>query len=150
MIITNIKDIKRYKGISSAMAKAIEYIESGDYKKLPQDKTKYPIYENEVEALRMSYETKVDAKWEAHITWIDIQMILDGEEKMLFAPIYDLKKSGEYLSDKDFQEYEGEKTQEIIARSGDCIIFFPEDGHKPSVQVSGASVVDKVVLKVKA
>ncbi len=149
MIITNLQDAKRYKSLSQAMSKAIDYVESGEWKNLPQDKKKYVVHEGEVAAMRMLFEPKEDAKWEAHRDWTDIQMIVSGQEKMLFAPIYDLDEKGEYLSEKDFQEYEGEKKQEIIANAGDLIIFFPEDGYKPGL-IASSSEVDKVVIKVLA
>ena len=150
MILTNLEDVARYKNISDAIGKAIDYIESGEWKKLPKDKKRYVIHENKVEAMRMSYEPKEDNAWENHIEWIDIQMIVSGEEKMLFAPIYNLEKDGEYLIEKDFQKWNGNLSQTFIAKEGDLLFFFPEDGHKPGVKTENSSTVDKVVVKVKA
>lgn len=149
MILTNLEDVVRYRNISDAIDKAIDYIKSGEWKNLPQDKKRYVVCENKVEAMRMSYEPKEDNAWENHNEWIDIQIIVSGEEKMLFAPIYNLKKDGEYLSEKDFQKWNGNLDQTFIAREGDLLFFFPEDGHKPGLKTENSSIVDKVVVKVK-
>lgn len=149
MIVTNAKDIWRYKGISEPMKKAIEFIESGEYKNTPQDKTRRPVVEGEVEVIRMGYEPKPEPGWEAHEGWIDIQIILEGEEKMLYAPLYRMTKEGEYDAKKDLQKLSGNATVEIIAKAGDFIIFFPEDGHAPNVASDNLTTVDKVVVKVK-
>ncbi len=149
MIITNANDIWRYKGISEAMKKAIEYIESGEYKNIPQDKTRRPVVEGEVEVIRMGYEPKTEPGWEAHENWIDIQIMLEGEEKMLYAPLAKMTKEGDYDAKKDFQKLSGEPTVELSAKAGDFIIFFPEDGHAPNVANKNSTTVDKVVVKVR-
>lgn len=152
MIISNIKDASRYMAISPAMKKAIEYIQSGSWKKLPADKKRYPIYEGEVEAVRMVYETSSEGKWESHQTWTDIQMLVSGEEKMLFAPASSLKKEGGYISEKDFQGYntESKAAQSITAAPEQLIFFFPEDAHQPNLSLTQKEQVDKVVVKVIA
>jgi len=149
MIVTNIKDVNRYKTLSPEIAKAIEYIQSNKWKDLPTDKKRYPIYPNEVEAMRMTYEASEDGTWESHENWIDIQMIISGEEIMRFAPTNTLKKEGEFLKEKDYQKWSGVSTQELLVNQDELIFFFPEDGHIPNIRSIYMGSIDKVVIKVK-
>ena len=148
MIVTNIKDAGRYKSISPAMEKAVNYIQSGAWSNIPSDKVRYPIHEGEVEVMRIIYDPSEESVWENHRNWTDIQMLVSGEEKMLFAPTSDLKVEGEYLVEKDFQKLSGESCQSLIVTPGQLIFFFPEDGHKPGLATERKGTVDKIVFKV--
>lgn len=149
MIVSNIQDVNRYRKISPAISKAIDYIQSGKWKNLPIDKKRYPIHEGEVEAMRLSYEPSEQGTWESHQDWIDIQMLVSGEEIIKFAPIYSLEKDGDFLMEKDFQKWLGSEIQTLVMKPEQLAFFFPEDGHMPNLCSTKQCIVDKVVIKVK-
>jgi biofilm protein TabA len=98
------------------------------------------------------YKTKeaIDAKFEAHRKYIDIQYVIKGTEMIGVAPLaskdsitqpYDEKKDVEFLKFSNETFYQ--------ATPGNFFIFFPEDGHMPSVKTDSISSVMKLVVKIK-
>ena len=114
---------------------------------------KYPLGEG-VSAAVSEYESKTleAAKFEAHRRFIDVQIILSGEEIIGVMPTEKMKLGdciGEYNEDKDVEFYRncGEYESHVL-RAGDFLILYPEDGHMPGLRVSGPVTVKKIVLKV--
>jgi biofilm protein TabA len=98
------------------------------------------------------YKTKeaIDAKFEAHRKYIDIQYVIKGTEMIGVAPLasndsitqpYDEKKDVEFLKFSNETFYQ--------ATPGNFFIFFPEDGHMPSVKTDSISSVKKLVVKIR-
>ncbi|MGL4388510.1 MAG: YhcH/YjgK/YiaL family protein [Brevinema sp.] len=79
------------------------------------------------------YESKEYASWEAHEKYIDIQILISGEEMILLADRSHLKATTAYDSEKDWIEFEGEARTSSIFSTGDVGIFFPRDAHKPGL-----------------
>ncbi|MGL4367290.1 MAG: YhcH/YjgK/YiaL family protein [Brevinemataceae bacterium] len=89
-------------------------------------------------------------RWESHQKYIDIQLILEGEEAIDTLDIKYLNIAETYNPDKDVIFYE-ETTgaSRIVLRKGDFAVFFPEDGHKPAlIGPSGNSNVKKCLFKI--
>ena len=87
-------------------------------------------------------------KWESHNKFVDIQVMIEGEEKMGFAPLETMKVTEQYNEDKDVQILEGTGDY-VTARPGSFTMFFPHDAHQPGIAIGQACKVKKVVLKVK-
>lgn len=149
MICENIKQAKDYSSINKNFIKAFEFLKKQNLKELAIGK--YEIEGDEIFALIQEYTTQSpnDKKWESHEKYIDIQMMIDGEETMGYVPIDCLKISEDLRPEQDLIFYdETEKGAYIKFNSGDYAIFFPEDGHKPGCTLSDCSYVKKVVVKV--
>ena len=84
------------------------------------------------------------AKFESHKRFIDIQYILDGEEDMEVADIDTLTLTDEYDEQGDYMLYEGRGAL-LHFKKGDFAVYFPEDGHMPSI---GDGRTKKVVIKI--
>ena len=84
------------------------------------------------------------AKFESHKRFIDIQYILDGEEDMEVADISTLTLSDEYDEEADYMLHTGEGAL-ISFKPGDFAVYFPTDGHKPSL---GVGRTRKIVVKI--
>ena len=78
---------------------------------------------------------------------LDIQLILVGEELIGYAPIRSLSPIGEYDASKDKILLEG-KAELHRLRESMFGIYFPEDGHMPSID-NVKTKVKKAVLKIK-
>lgn len=104
-------------------------------------------------AMLQEYITRPEdsGRWEAHKKYIDIQYVLSGEERTGYANIESLGKLQEANREKDFYFYESaESIDWLTVRAGEFVIFFPADGHMPSLNVSGeGKTVKKVVFKVE-
>ena len=90
-----------------------------------------------------------DGFFESHRKYIDVQVIVAGEELMEVQDISRLVVSEPYLAERDLIKYaDSADTAVLKMRAGDVAIFFPEDGHMPSLRWRTADLVRKTVVKV--
>ena len=98
------------------------------------------------------YETKTrsDGFFESHRKYIDVQVIVEGEELMELIDISRIKARDAYDPERDFSGYEDATgASRLTALAGDAAIFYPEDVHMPSLRLgANAAVVRKAVVKV--
>jgi biofilm protein TabA len=103
-------------------------------------------------AIEQVYQTKLRAEgfFESHRKYIDVQVIVEGSELMEVEDISRLGVDEPYLEERDLIKYGyTSSASELIMRSGDVALFFPVDGHMPSLQLDGRSgLVRKTVVKV--
>jgi YhcH/YjgK/YiaL family protein len=147
MIIDQIKNISKYKILSDNFAQAFSFIKETDLGSLIPGK--YIIQEEKIFALISEYETKdpQEINWEAHKKYIDIQIMIEGEERMGFNWIDYLTLVKEYNSEKDIMFFEGEG-EYVTLKKGHFIILFPYDAHKPGQLIDRKMNVKKIVIKV--
>lgn len=89
--------------------------------------------------------------FEAHRKFIDVQVIVEGIELMEVEDISRLTVTMDYDAERDFGKFalDGPNAAKLILRAGDAALFFPSDGHMPSLRVAGApTLVRKTVVKV--
>jgi biofilm protein TabA len=90
-----------------------------------------------------------DGFFESHRKYIDVQVIVAGEELMEVQDISRLVVSEPYSAERDFIKYaDSADTSVLRMRAGDVAVFFPEDGHMPSLRWRNADLVRKTVVKV--
>ena len=100
-----------------------------------------------------SYETRSlhDSKVEIHREYIDIQVIIRGQEVIFYNDISTLKKDGKFNAQKDFGLFERNMKTAIPLpmTSGVFAMFFPEEGHMPGVNFTEITEpVRKIVIKI--
>lgn len=98
----------------------------------------------------IEYETtgEKDKPFESHRKYVDVQMLLDGEEIMQVIDISRIKKNCNYDKDKDIVLYTASNiATSTILRPGSIMILYPRDAHR-SMLFKGRVVVKKVVGKV--
>jgi len=116
---------------------------------------KYEIEGKRLYAMVQRYDTAPEeAKaWEAHRVYADIQYIVAGREKILYAPVEELQSTAPYNEAKDVEKYTNEGVKNVsssVVPAGFFAIYLPQDGHKPGVMAGqGAEPVVKVVIKVQ-
>lgn len=98
------------------------------------------------------YESKLraDGFFESHRTYIDVQVVIEGEELMEVADASRMTVRQPYNSDRDLIVYE-DSTDTSLLRvfAGQAALFFPVDVHMPSLRIRSAPVlVRKAVVKV--
>lgn len=100
-----------------------------------------------------SYETKARdaAKLETHRKYVDIQVMISGEESHEVFPKNELTVSEPYNPERDAEFYRIPETfrTRVNLHSGDFAVYFPEDGHMPCL-MSGSrpEKIKKVVVKI--
>lgn len=102
-------------------------------------------------ALEQCYESRVryDA-FESHRNYIDIQVLVVGEELMEIADISKLPVTKPYDADRDVIIYGDYRLTSVLRLAvGDGAVFFPKDAHMPNLRVGADPVfVRKTVVKV--
>ena len=125
--------------------KAIEYIKNTNFNNMPDGKINL---DNGIWANLQTYYTKEDALFEAHRKYIDIQFMLSGQEKISVCEYSACKSSIPYDEDKDIEFLTTETFDDIEMHTGDFLILYPNDAHKPSINFNGQHHVRKLVVKV--
>lgn len=144
MIIDEIENISLYEQIPDY---AVEFI-----KNLTSDAlcSKYKLNENDYVNIE-TYNTKpvTQGKFETHNDYIDIQLLLDGTEKIYLNNRQTLKILTPYNSEKDITFYSDDiSTSDYVTLNGkNFIMLYPHEAHAP--QIGDGKNVKKVVVKLK-
>ena len=98
------------------------------------------------------YETKTQDKCqlESHRRYIDIQIIVSGQEMMDIVDVSRLTPRTEYDSQGDIIYWNAPKRMaRTTLAQGDCIILYPENAHRGAIAKDASSRVIKIVGKIK-
>lgn len=148
MIYDHIRNIENYMGISPALDVGLTFIAHAD-KSLPEGMTNIT---DGVKAIVSECQSKEVNKngFEAHRRFIDIQMPLQGSERVAYLPLTELNETKPYSKDNDIAFYSSDvKPLELTIGNGFFAVFFPQDGHQPQLCVNQPETIKKLVLKVK-
>jgi YhcH/YjgK/YiaL family protein len=148
MILDQLESLGCYRGISENLDTAIDYLLTADLKKLANGS--HQVDGERVLANVMTYETKrsEEGKFEAHRKYIDIQVVLEGEERCCCAPLSLTTELAHFDADKDVVFLVGPRQTSMQLNPDNFAIFFPQDAHMPSLNMDEACKVHKVVMKV--
>lgn len=97
------------------------------------------------------YEPKLidKCKFEAHKKYIDIQMIVCGEEEIHLTDIKNLKVSEKYDENRDIMFFENSEKyiDKIKLVPNKFVLIYPHEAHKPQIKTT-ANFVKKIVVKI--
>jgi len=103
-------------------------------------------------ALEQAYVAKprAEGRWEAHRVYIDVQVIVTGEELMEVTDVSRLAVAEDNTPAKDILFFEQNLDGSVLRmRAGELAVFYPVDAHKPSLAAGEpAALVRKTVVKV--
>lgn len=149
MIFDNLKNIGLYLGVNKNLDTAIKFLEKGDFSfegKFELDGTNVFMFKDE-------YTTKLpeDTAWESHDNYMDIQLVLQGEEVIGMTSREDSVTSVPYDGEKDLEFYTSDSGKEKfpVLTDGDFLVIFPHEVHCPKMMSKEQSPVKKMVVKVK-
>ena len=136
--------------ISKRVNEALEYLEGlnvtgadAGKKVIVNDNFFYSVH---------SYETKSadECKLESHREYIDIQLMIDGEESMEVVDTSKLTIKENYDEKKDVMFWNiPRRMAKITLRAGDYIVLYPENAHRGAATIKKITHVLKIVGKVK-
>jgi biofilm protein TabA len=147
MIIDTLENAGKYTSLHPRFAQAFEYLKSIDLNTIEPGK-----FEIDGKDLHASVSAKegvqaADAKFEAHNSYIDIQVCISGKEAMGWKPRAKcVEPKGEFNTEKDVIFYNDQPDMYFTLTDGQFVIFYPEDVHAPMI---GEGVIKKLVVKVK-
>jgi YhcH/YjgK/YiaL family protein len=130
--------------------KAFKFLKDNDLAKL--ENKRYDLDGDNLFVNVSEYKTKepIDAKFEAHRKYIDIQYVIAGSEMIGVAPLASrdsITQPYNETKDVEFSKFSNETFYE--ANPGNFFVFFPDDGHAPSVKTDSISHVKKLVVKIR-
>lgn len=144
MIFDSLKHIENYKGLGDVYD-ALAFLAKTDFSAM--ELGKYVINEN-IYYMIQEYETKQKTVSEAHEKYIDIQLLVSGNEVIGVAPIECEKQLVEANPEKDIWKYTCE-TEPIALAENDFMVLYPSDIHMPGATLGESVKCRKVVVKVK-
>jgi len=151
MILDYLTHCADYAALHPLFPVAFEYLKNFD-PNTPDGK--YEIDGKRLYAAVQRYDTAPEETktWEAHRVYADIQFIVAGREKILYAPVKELQSATPYNQAKDVEKYSGENVRNAAATivpAGFFAVYLPQDGHKPGCMVDQPEPIVKVVIKVQ-
>lgn len=146
MIFSSLSQSFRYAALHPLFRRAFDYIRDTDLHGLAPGR--YPLEGDDLIVIveQAPGKAREAAKLEAHRRYIDIQLVLEGDEAMGWKPLADcLNPVDEHSAEKDIRFFHDAPASWITVPPGHFCIFFPEDAHAPLV---GEGVIRKVIFKV--
>ena len=93
-----------------------------------------------------------ERRQELHGKYLDIQIVLAGQEKMVFSNLAAPQGRAEWLEGKDIAflplTQQGLEEKSFIMNAGDFVVFYPGELHKPMCAVGENAPVKKAVVKI--
>lgn len=91
---------------------------------------------------------RAQAPLEAHRRYIDLQLVLSGEEAMGWRSLGQCRQPcGDHDAARDIRFFDDAPAAWIDVPPGHFCIFFPEDAHAP---LAGSGPIHKVIFKIAA
>ena len=147
MIFGNIENLNEYSFLEAKLAKCFAYAKEHDLKNF--EKGSHTIDGERFFVNIVEYETTTPENrfWEAHKKYLDVHLMLNGEEQidLNFLQNMDVKA---FVEKDDFVPMDGEKNSSVILRNGDFLICYPQDGHRTAVRVQESQKIKKAIFKV--
>ncbi len=147
MLIGNIHHLQSW--LPDALRQAIEHVKAHVNEATPLGK--HDIDGNNLFYLisEDSTEPQAERRAEYHASYLDIQIVLRGQEGMTFSTLPAGEPQTDWLADKDIAFLaDGAQEKTVILNEGDFVVFYPGEVHKPLCAVGAPAKVRKAVVKV--
>ena len=146
MIIDHISNAGHYAALGPRFKQAFDFLRTTDLNALEQGR--YPLAGDALFALVQNYNTKAPSEgfWEAHRRYIDLQFVLQGTERIGYAPLHRMKLES-HDEQRDLSVLHGEG--DFLTLTDGCfMLLWPEDTHMPGLQTDRSGPVRKIVFKI--
>ncbi len=148
MIFDAVIHAQKYRGISPQLDIALELMQQADFFHAPpgREEVRDGVY---YIVMDCNLVPQAEAVWERHENYIDIQWVLNGQERIDVSPIghvaqwkaYDPARDAAFSSDPA-------KGTPLDMNQSMFAIFFPQDAHRCCIATTDAASVRKVVIKI--
>jgi YhcH/YjgK/YiaL family protein len=143
-----LKDWKATPGIRG-LERAFEYLAGTDLSALPLGRTSIDGDDLFVTVSEAETKPPDQVRFEAHRRYIDIQLVLRGQESIGVAPASSLTTVEPYDPARDIAFFAvPPESRTVELREGEFVVFEPGDGHRPSLHLDGPHVSRKAVVKI--
>lgn len=147
MIIDSLKNSSKIEGLNPYFKRVFDYVKTHDLTSAEPGRIVIDGDNAYINVVQVKGKEKTDAVIETHNQYIDVQILLKGEESFAWKSRACLKKEkGEYSVSDDISFYSDEAKLYFTLSVGEFTIFFPEDGHAPCI---GEGEIKKLIAKVR-
>lgn len=150
MIIDRLENKNSYYCVHPLIEEAFRFIDK--CVEVPKAPGRYEIKGVDLYAMVQEYTPSAleTPRFETHDRYIDIQCMIAGSEYQRYAPKNKLKKTVPYDAEADiaFYAYDGNGS-DLKLDTGCFVIYFPQDGHMPSVPDGIAGRCQRIIIKIK-
>ena len=147
MILDQLERLSQYRSLHKHIDKVVTFCENTDLAALAEGR--HDIEGDEVFAIAMTLPLRKlsEAKLETHRAYIDIQVVLKGNESMGYQALSSLNSSEGYAQDTDLEFWNDQCDNVLHVPEQSFALFFPADAHLPLI---GEGEVQKIVFKLRA
>lgn len=146
MIFSTLSQSDRYAALHPQFPRVFEFMRTTDLLALAPGR--YPIAGEQLFVIveHVAGRSREAAKLECHRRYIDIQLVLEGNEQMGWKPLADcFNPVSDFSTEKDIRFFLDAPASWIATPPDHFCIFFPEDAHAPLVS---AGSIRKVIFKI--
>ena len=147
MVTDRLANAGLYRPLSPGIAAALEYVTQTDLTGMPDGR--HNINGDALFVLVQRYRSKTieQGRWESHRKYIDLQVVVTGEERIGYISS-DLLTAEPYDAEKDLIWLSGAGGQWIHMPAGHFMIMWPGDAHMPGISAAKPADVLKAVVKI--
>lgn len=145
MIVGNIHHLQ--SGLPASLREAIEHVKAH-----VTDAT--PLGKHDIDGNNLFYlisedttEPMADRRAEYHARYLDIQIVLKGQEGMTFSVLLPARRISTGWRRKTSLSWRRGAGKTVILSEGDFVVFYPGEVHKPLCAVGTPAKVRKAVVK---
>jgi biofilm protein TabA len=150
MIVDRNENAQLYVPLNRGFEKAFAVLQNPAIAQKPDGR--YTIDGDDAYYIVQRYVTRPadQRRVESHRKYIDIQVLLAGEEMLGYTPTAGLEVVVPYDEAKDIMFYHAQKIVTWTRlEPGIFCLLFPDDAHLPCCQVTGLAPVHKIVFKIR-
>ncbi len=148
MILDSTKNWQLYAAVNPLFEKVFRYLNSVDLNTLEEGKHVVDGDNIFLTINNRDLKKPEDAALEVHNKYIDIQIVIAGEETFGYKDRAECTSPrSEFNTEKDILFYDDKPTTYFTLHEGQMAVFFPEDGHAPMI---GNGKIKKCIVKVLA
>lgn len=146
MILDSIQNAERYYALHPHFKRVFDYLRSTDVKALEEGRHDIDGDNLFVNVSSLELRPLDAAHLEAHNRYIDIQVVIEGEEHFGWSERKDCTMPEDAFDEERDIIFYGDKPQTFYkVRAGQFTILYPEDAHAPML---GDGRVKKLIFKV--
>lgn len=148
MILDNVRYIDTYRTLGPYFPIAIDFLKTQDLDSYAPGK--YSIQGNDVYCIVQEQVNESEPQiWEMHQEYVDIQFIVAGSEQIGVYPKHNLKVLPTFINGTDNAVISDLDGTNYNLNSGDYLILFPHDVHKPNCPGISSAYSKKIIVKVR-
>ncbi|MBQ2247567.1 MAG: YhcH/YjgK/YiaL family protein [Tidjanibacter sp.] len=147
MILSNLNNRVELEKLHPLMPRLFEFLENHDVLSMPLGIHEIVGRDLFINNCAPDLFTRENAPIEVHRDYIDVQVVLQGEETMGWKPLEEIEEwRGEYDEAKDVRFSDERCHHFVTLKAGELTVFYPEDGHAPAI---GTAPIRKFIAKLR-